>query len=100
MKYYTYEQLKKFNASSIRLNRNRNFKWGSVNKQIKVLSSEMGIEKEDLKFPVITSMIHNEREFRTAIALGRDRIYLDISFKQYSLLNDDQNVGDTEFLIS
>ena len=99
MKYFTYDQLLKFNRSSVKTGKNRNFNWRRVNKQVKVLAKELNREKEDLKFPVMTSMIHNDKELRTQIALGKDRVYLDVTFKQYALLDDDKNVKDTEFLI-
>lgn len=98
MKYYTYEQLKKFNASSSRSKKNRNFHWGRVNSTIETIAKELEIEKEDLKFPLLFAMIHNDKEMRTELALGRERVWLDISFKQYAQLDDDKNVGETTFI--
>ena len=62
MKYFTYDQLKRFNQSSIKANRNRTLDWRSINKQIKVLGQERMAQKEDLLFPILSSMIHNDKE--------------------------------------
>ena len=99
MKYYTYEQLRKFNASSIRTKKNRNFHWKNINAVIKTIAKEMESEKEDLKFPLLFTMIHNDIEMRTEFALGGERLWLDISFKQYAQLNNDNSFEDTEVLI-
>jgi len=98
LKYFTYDQLKRFNQSSIKANRNRTLDWRSINKQIKVLGQERMAQKEDLLFPILSSMIHNDKEIRTEVAFGSERIYLDISFKQYANLDDDKNVGETTFI--
>jgi len=99
LKYYTYEQLKKFNASSIRTKKNRTFHWGKVNSTIETIAKELDQEKEDLKFPLLFAMIHNDREMRTEFALGSERVWLDISFKQYAQLNNDDSFEDTQVLI-
>ncbi len=99
MKYYTYEQLKKFNASSIRTKKNRNFHWKHVNSAIKIVAKDLMAQKEDLKFPLLFAMIHNDREMRTEFALGSERVWLDISFKQYAQLNNDDSFEDTQVLI-
>ena len=70
----------------------------NTNKQIKVLGQERMAQKEDLLFPILSSMIHNDKEIRTEVAFGSERIYLDISFKQYANLDDDKNVGETTFI--
>ena len=94
MKYLTYDQLKSFNNSSIRNKRNRNFVWKELSEFI----------EEHHKFPVVETMIHNDREMRLRIALGFEGQsgYLDVSFKQYNQLQeithdaDGVPLGDTK----
>ncbi|SVA07873.1 uncharacterized protein METZ01_LOCUS60727 [marine metagenome] len=80
LKYFTYEQLKRFNQSSIRAKRNKNFNWNILKEEI---------NQDDL-FPIISLMIHNDKEIRVNVALGKNGIngWLDISFKQYDQLDD------------
>lgn len=80
MKYLTYDQLKRYNTASIKAKRNRNFIWKELKENI----------NEEHLFPVISSMIHNDREIRIRIGLGIDGMsgYLDITPKQFNELSD------------
>jgi hypothetical protein len=100
LKYFTYDQLLRFNRSSVKAGKNRNFNWRRVNKQVKVLARELNREKEEIVFPVVMALIHNDKEMRTQIAFGEDALWLDISFKQFAQLQDADNGEETQVVKS
>jgi len=76
-KFLTYPLLKSINESSIKAKRNRN-----------VYFDRLPLEDDDTRYPVVFSMIHNDREIRTQIMLSGkgESIFLDMSFEEFNAL--------------
>ncbi len=88
--YLTYADLKRINASSVALDRNRNL-W----------FDELPIEDDGTLYPVTFSMIHNdEGDVRTRIVLNSkgDTAMLDMSFEEFNGLKSNRLSWDARHI--
>ena len=74
-RYLTYDDLRRINRSSVAAKRNRNLYF-----------DKLPIKDNGSHYPVIFSMVHNDKEMRTEIMLsaGGNRAWLDMSFDEFN----------------